>query len=82
MTVDIYTPEQYAESAAAYAHAAPATVVLRSDPSDTISKLSGDPAPVELVARRPGAVIVVRGAPEMTADELMGVAAQLTPVSP
>ena len=41
MTVDIYTPQQYAQSAAAHAHAAPATVVLRSDSSDTMYKLSG-----------------------------------------
>jgi hypothetical protein len=56
------------------------TVTLRSDSSDTVYKLSGDPAPVELVAKRPGAVIVVRGDPEMTASQLSDVATQLMPV--
>jgi hypothetical protein len=63
MTVTIYTPEQYAQSSAAHSHEARSTVTLRSDSSDTVYKLSGDPAPVELVAKRPGAVIAVRGRP-------------------
>jgi hypothetical protein len=80
LTVTIYTPEQYAQSSAAHSHEARSTVTLRSDSSGTVFKLSGDPAPVELVAKRPGAVVVVRGDPEMTASQLSDVATQLMPV--
>lgn len=79
MTITLYSPDQFARYGIVPKAAEP-ILTLATGPGDQIYATGGSPPQTWLVARRPGAVVVVSGTPDLGVSGLSDVAAHLASV--